>query len=194
LSLPYRILVLSAVVFAAGCSPPEPPGSNGTNDGGPNPPRVNKDNNAPSQGPAPTSTAGLAPDFTVIMLDGRTVRLRDLAGKPVVVHFWGTWCYWCKKESPILDKIYQTYRSKGVEFVPISVGDTQQKVVDYLKDNRLHWTSALDPRGAIAAQYKIRGYPSTVLVDRSGRIYKTHVGMAKETAWVEMMDDLLATR
>jgi thiol-disulfide isomerase/thioredoxin len=181
LSVPYRILVLSAVVFAAGCTPPEPP-------------PVDREHTPPTQDTPSGSTAPLAPDFTVSMLSGPKVRLKDLAGKPVVVHFWGTWCYWCKKESPILEKIYQTYRSKGVEFVPISVGDEPREVTEYLEKNRLHWPSALDPKGAIAAKFKIRGYPTTVLVDRSGRIHKTHVGMANEKAWVEMMDSLLAKR
>src|SRR5512139_2468506 len=59
-----------------------------------------------------------APDFTLKDLDGKVVKLSDFRGKKVVLlDFWATWCNICKREMPVLERVYKEYRDRGVEFL-----------------------------------------------------------------------------
>jgi thiol-disulfide isomerase/thioredoxin len=193
-----RALGILAIALACGCGPPEPEGSTGNGVDTPPPSNgVAQDNRTVTVEPpevTPSGQSGKAHDFAVSMADGSRLRLKNPPGKPVVLHFWGVWCTYCRKEAPTIDKMYQTYRPKGIEFIAISVGDKPKEVVDYLKTQRMHWNSGIDPKGAIASAYKVRGYPTTILISPTGDIHKVHVGMAKEPAWVELMEELLALR
>src|SRR3989338_9768630 len=61
-----------------------------------------------------------APDFTLQNEKGEAVRLADLKGKVVLVHFWATWCPPCVAEMPTLDAFIQKYRGKNVVLLAIS--------------------------------------------------------------------------
>lgn len=178
----YPVVALLAVVTAIGCG--EPTSSEQKNSS----PTVNPtaDNTTRPSGPK-------APDFTVTMLDGSTVRLKDFAGKPVVLHFWATWCPPCRRELPIFDKMYQTYGPKGIQFLPIAVNNQREEVAKHLKQGHFHFTSALDPRATVYRRYQARfAVPTTVLVDRAGNIAEKQVGAASERKWTEMMEELVA--
>ena len=69
-----------------------------------------------------------APDFTLKDLDGKTWKLSDLKGKKIVmIDFWATWCNICKREMPILQKVYQEYKGKGVEFFGIALDENDRR-------------------------------------------------------------------
>lgn len=63
--------------------------------------------NSQTQNQASEDNEYAAPDFTVLGVDGSEVKLSDYRGKPVVLNFWATWCYYCKVEMPDFDKAYE---------------------------------------------------------------------------------------
>src|SRR5512147_2987717 len=65
--------------------------------------------------------AGPAPNFALKTADGKTVELKQLAGKVVVLNFWATWCGPCRAEIPGMLEIYAKYREKGLEIVGVSL-------------------------------------------------------------------------
>ena len=76
-----------------------------------------------------------APDFTVLDYDGNEVKLSDYKGKPVVLNFWATWCFYCKEEMPDFNTAYEKY--PDVEFLMLNATDGYQETIE---DARSHIT------------------------------------------------------
>src|SRR5271155_5628159 len=70
---------------------------------------------------------GVAPDFTLQSLDGKTVRLSDFRGKPVVLNFWATWCGPCKIEMPWFVDLQRQYGSQGLQIVGVALDDASKE-------------------------------------------------------------------
>jgi len=114
--------------------------------------------------------SGLAPDFTLTLLDGSQVRLSDLRGQVVVVNFWASWCAPCRQEAAELEAAYQQYKGKGVEFLGIAYTDTERNAKAYLAEFGITYKNGLDYKTAISEQYRITGVPETFIIDRKGEI------------------------
>src|SRR5579859_6746110 len=65
-----------------------------------------------------------APSFQLHTIDGRTLSLASLRGRPVVLNFWASWCTACIDEHPLLLSAWRIYRQRGVEFVGVVYNDT----------------------------------------------------------------------
>ena len=73
----------------------------------------------PAQPPAQENSS-FAPDFSVEDVDGLTVRLSDMRGKPVVLNFWASWCPPCRAEMPDFEKVYQELGGE-IEFMMVNM-------------------------------------------------------------------------
>lgn len=135
-----------------------------------------------------------APDFTRKDLNGNSVSPESLKGKVVYLNFWGTWCYWCQKEMPDLEKVYKAYKDKDVAFLAVSVGDTEQQVKDYAGQYGLTMPIALDPEQAVSNAYVVRGYPTSVFLDKNGNIAQKKEGLMEEAEMKSVLDQLLAEK
>lgn len=122
---------------------------------------------------------------------GEAVKLSDLKGKVVLLEFWGYWCGPCIGAMPVLYELHDTFKDKGLVIVGVHIdGDGEvasakeldEKIARYKKDvwkdRDLPFPSALvsgkatesGARGKLADAYGIRSYPSTVLIDRDGKV------------------------
>ncbi len=120
-----------------------------------------------------------APRFTGRYLGGGDFDSTALAGKVVVLNFWGSWCGPCRVESPEFDKVYRDVRAKGVEFLGIAVKDSDQGAQAFYANKKISYRSLSDPSGRIALVF--RGFPpnaipSTIILDRQGRVAEVHLG------------------
>src|SRR5271170_8469851 len=78
---------------------------------------------------------GVAPDFTLQSLDGKTIRLSDFRGKPVVLNFWATWCEPCKIEMPWFVELQKQYAAGGLQFIGVAMDDASEKdIAAFAKD------------------------------------------------------------
>jgi cytochrome c biogenesis protein CcmG, thiol:disulfide interchange protein DsbE len=111
----------------------------------------------------------VAPDFTAQTLDGKTVRLSDFRGQPVVLNFWASWCNPCRKEFPLFRQ--QLAAHKG-EFVMLGVNyrDIASDARAFVKEQRATWRTADDSTNAIVKAYGITGVPQTFFIRPDGTI------------------------
>lgn len=117
-----------------------------------------------------------APDFSLKALDGSTVTLSDLRGKPVMVNFWATWCPPCKEEMPTMEAAYKKAKDQGIVFLGVDIKEDPALVEKFVKENGYSWTFLLDQDGAAGRHYQITGIPETFFIDRTGLVQARVIG------------------
>jgi peroxiredoxin len=124
-----------------------------------------------------------APSFSVPTVDGKTASLKDYSGKVLVVNFWATWCGPCREEIPEFSALASAYRSKGVEFLGISMDDGEASEVKELVQTfghqyRVEYTLAVGDDAVANAFGGVNSLPTTFVIDRAGKIVKKYNGYA----------------
>jgi peroxiredoxin len=128
---------------------------------------------------------GKAPNFTLQTLDGKTVSLKDYAGKRVVVNFWATWCDFCKAEMPYIQAIDNKYARSGLVVLAVSCGDNANQVKDFVVNTNLKLTVLLDPSQSVVYQYCIDALPLTLFIDPKGIIVDYQRGAFNDQSEIE---------
>lgn len=118
----------------------------------------------------------LAPDFELEELGGQDVKLDDYRGQVVLIHFWATWCGYCRTEFPEIQRSYEGNREKGFVVLAINVQDRRESVETYAQELGLTFPVLLDPLGRASGSYKARGLPTSYLIDQEGVIVLKKVG------------------
>lgn len=116
----------------------------------------------------------LAPDFTVKLTDGQSVKLSSLRGRVVMLQFTASWCGVCRKEMPFIEKdIWQKHKdNKDFYLVGIDRDEPLEKVIAFGKATKVTYPLGLDRGADIFALYAQReaGITRNVLIDRDGKI------------------------
>jgi thiol-disulfide isomerase/thioredoxin len=141
---------------------------------------------APATTPAP-AVEWKAPDGTV-------VRMAELKGKVVLVDFWASWCPPCKASFPALDVLQRDYRARGVQVIAVNVDEQKKDADAFLAEHPHHLLVVFDPRGASPKAFKVRGMPSSFVIDRHGEIRYSHQGYTAniDAAYRRELDALLS--
>lgn len=118
-----------------------------------------------------------APDFVLSDVEGRSVRLRELRGKLVLLNFWATWCAPCRIEMPSMERLYHTFKKAEFALLAVSI-DRQgtQMVRPFVEELKLKFPILLDQTMEVSRQYGLRGLPTTYLIDPEGRLIGAAVG------------------
>jgi cytochrome c biogenesis protein CcmG, thiol:disulfide interchange protein DsbE len=135
---------------------------------------------APTVGPA-------APGFSLTTLTGGHVSLAALAGHPVLVNFWASWCYPCRQEFPLLRAALARHRAQGLVIVGVSFQDIPDDARAFVREQHADWIFARDDDGAVAAAYGVRPVPETFFVRRDGTLARRLFGI---TSARELEQDL----
>lgn len=119
-----------------------------------------------------------APAVSIQTLDGNTVELASLQGKPVLVTFWATSCTGCVKEIPHLVDLYNEFAPQGLQLLAIAMSyDPPNHVVAMRDARQLPYTIALDLSGNAALAFGgVRLTPTSFLIAPDGRIVREKVG------------------
>ena len=147
----------------------------------------------PKPAPAAVSASGKRQtlDFRLPDLAGSRWQLSDRRGKVVVVNFWATWCPPCRQETPGLVRLYRDYRARGVEVVGITMDDDPRKAVPpFLREYGIPYP-VLVPDSSFGLANDIDSLPTTLLIDRQGRVAKVFVGAVGESDVADELDLLL---
>jgi len=117
-----------------------------------------------------------APDFTLPSLDGPNLRLREQRGQVVMINFWASWCGPCRVEMPHLSKLYDKYRASGFTVLAVNIDEDPRKAAGLAKQLGMKFPVLLDSDKKVSRLYDLGTMPTTVLVDRDGRVRHVHRG------------------
>jgi len=113
-------------------------------------------------------------DFSLPDLAGEMKTLPK--GHAMLVNFWATWCPPCRKETPDMIKLYQTYQSQGLKIVAVSVDRDSKQLHDFVDEYQMPFDVRHDIDSTVAAQYSVFRYPETFLVDKHGVVQAHLIG------------------
>lgn len=117
-----------------------------------------------------------APDFSLLDQDGKPVALSALKGEVVLINFWASWCAPCRQEMPLLDTLYKRYKKLGFTLLGVNVEEDSDKARDLIKVNSVSFPILFDRKNEVSKLYNLVAMPSTVMIDREGKIRFTHAG------------------
>jgi peroxiredoxin len=117
-----------------------------------------------------------APDFTLKSAEGRNLRLQEQRGQVVLVNFWASWCGPCKQEMPHLNRLYDKYRASGFTLLGVNIDDDAKHGAATAAKWGLKFPVLLDADKTVTKLYDMGAMPSTVLIDRDGRVRFLHRG------------------
>lgn len=121
-----------------------------------------------------------APDFSLVDLNGETHKLSDYKGQGVLLNFWGTWCKPCKKEMPAINNQYKQFKDQGVQILGINIAQSNLEVSSYADKLGVEFPIAIDKTKSVMRAYNVDPLPTTVLIDKDGKIVKIITGEMTE--------------
>ena len=120
----------------------------------------------------PTLESNVLPHIEMKLLDGTVFSSKAMEGKPIIIHFWATWCPTCKLEAGNIQSVSEKYT---VLTIAVQSGDDRE-VEAYMKENGLRFKVLNDVDGLWAKKFKVEAYPTTFIYDGKGELRFTEVG------------------
>jgi cytochrome c biogenesis protein CcmG, thiol:disulfide interchange protein DsbE len=113
----------------------------------------------------------LAPNWQLHDEAGHLIKSSDFAGKPLVIHFWATWCPYCKKLQPGLNSLYLKYQDQGLQMIAISFNEDEGATPQAVLDARgMSFHTAIEGDNVARKLFAVTGTPTTVFINSKGEI------------------------
>jgi cytochrome c biogenesis protein CcmG/thiol:disulfide interchange protein DsbE len=130
-----------------------------------------------------------APDFMLPDLNGQSVSLSALRGRPVLLNFWATWCGPCRSEMPYLQELQMdpAWRERGLLILAVNLQEPETTVSKFMADNGFSFTVLLDARGEAGRLYNVASIPATYIIGKDGIIKNSRVGAFANKAQIGQM-------
>jgi cytochrome c biogenesis protein CcmG/thiol:disulfide interchange protein DsbE len=125
-------------------------------------------------------TGQAAPALTGKALDGTSVDLSSLRGKPVIVNFWASWCTPCRDEFPLFAaKLAELGPTDGLQVIGVLYKDQPELARQFLADTGASWPTVDDPDGTLARVYRVAAPPQTYFIDKDGVLRAIQIGQVR---------------
>jgi thiol-disulfide isomerase/thioredoxin len=126
---------------------------------------------------ARTDVGDPMPPYTATYLDGKPLNIASEKGSVIFLNVWATWCGPCKFETPELQALQNQYASKGLKVIGVSVDEGETEAVKtFVAEQKITYPIALDPEGRIANLVQTTVLPTSLLLDRNGKIVWRQIG------------------
>lgn len=112
------------------------------------------------------------PKINELLISGEQFDSNSYKGKPLLIHFWATWCPTCKAEADNIQRLSKYY---NVITFAVKSG-SNEKLTNYMNDRGFDYRVVNDEEGQWAKQFNIEGYPTTFIYDSSGQVSFSEVG------------------
>ena len=143
----------------------------------------------------PEAQRAAAPAFGGTLLGGGAWDSGELAGQVAVLNFWGSWCAPCRVETPEFQEVYAEVRDEGVAFLGLNVKEADEQFAQAFVDSQgIDFPSVYDPAGEVALafrDYPANAIPSTIVLDREGRVAAVYTGEVAQEDLRSVLDRLL---
>jgi cytochrome c biogenesis protein CcmG, thiol:disulfide interchange protein DsbE len=147
-----------------------------------------------SGGIRPVGERRAMPELVMAQLDGGMWRMGDHRGQVVLVNYWATWCGPCWEETPGLVRLSKELGPKGLAVVGVAIDEGgRDKVQRFVDEFHVPYPMALPVRMS-QIEFGMAGVPTTILVDKNGRVAKSYVGAVRQTDYATDVEALLAER
>lgn len=136
--------------------------------------------------------------FELTDTTGAPIKLTDYQGKVCIVDIWGTWCPPCRAEIPSFVKLQETYGEKGFQIIGLNQesGDTDEEKIEKIKtfmtENGMNYPCALITEDVMGQVPDFQGFPTTLFIDRSGKVRMKAVGLHEYEYLESIVQALLA--
>ena len=133
----------------------------------------------------------MAPDFTLMDINGKPLALSSLRGKWVILDFWGSWCSWCIKGMPKMKEYYAKYAGQ-LEILGVDCNDTVEKWKNAVAKHEIPWLHVYwdKEKGDNPVElYGVQGFPTKVVIDPEGKVAKIIVGESSD--FYDYLDEVL---
>jgi thiol-disulfide isomerase/thioredoxin len=107
-------------------------------------------------------------------------QLKTAKGKVVYIDFWASWCIPCRKSFPWLNDLKAKYQPQGLTILSINLDHSRALADEFLAQIPADFPVIYDPKGLIAKKYKLKGMPSSFIINRQGEIVSAHVGFNQQ--------------
>lgn len=191
-----------AALLTLGCEPaadvdtPDPAADTATPDGSPPPTAEDAPGDAP-QDDLSSAAESYPFDFQLTSVEGETISKADFAGKVLVVDIWGTWCPPCRKEVPHFVELQTELADQGLQIVGINYEgtDSDNEAIDainaFTEEMPINYPLLLGTQEVQAQVPGFRVYPTTLFIDRQGKVRRTEVGYHPKEDLKKYMEELL---
>lgn len=145
-------------------------------------------------GVTPIALRPSAPNMVLAQLDGGSWKLEDHRGQVVLVNLWASWCGPCREETPGLVRLYGELGPKRLEIVGLSLDvGGRENVRSFVRQFQVPYPIAFpEPMSQLADI--VEGVPTTILVDKEGRVAKTYRGAVQQAVFAADVNELLAEK
>lgn len=113
---------------------------------------------------------------------GARLDLESLKGKPVILDFWATWCGPCRMEAPILDRVAQRYKDRGLVVVGVNTSDAPGRAGPVAAQMKLGYPIVFDAGKDVGDAYGVESLPTLVIIGRDGQVKAVRTGLVDEAS------------
>jgi cytochrome c biogenesis protein CcmG/thiol:disulfide interchange protein DsbE len=121
-----------------------------------------------------------APPIAGTTLDGTTIALAELRGRPVIVNFWGPTCVPCRTEFPLLKSKLAQHEADGLVVLGVLMADPPEPARAFVAEQGATWQTVIDPDGAIKNAYRVVARPQSYFIDREGILRAIQIGEVRD--------------
>lgn len=138
---------------------------------------------------------GLVLGFPV-QADPTSLHLERYRGKVVYLDFWASWCSPCRQSFPWMNAMQAKYQDQGLVILAVNVDENTKDAAAFLQAVPANFTIVYDPQGKLAEAYQVPGMPTTVVIDRQGKIKEKRVGfhVVDESHYEDNLANLLSAQ
>ncbi|MCC9602187.1 TlpA family protein disulfide reductase [Stieleria sp. JC731] len=122
-------------------------------------------------------------ELTGETIEGKSFKLSALRGRPVVIHYWATWCGVCTQDMKVLSRLQARYKRAGLTIVGVNVDAQRDEAVAFLNENRLPWIQLFEEGGLeysrLSKAFGVQTLPTMMLIDETGTVVNNNIGAAE---------------